>query len=347
MAKTINRAKDMTHDNDPWKLLGLTPGVSRAEIKLAYRRLARLYHPDTARPSIYGGMETFLRLKTAYEQLIENYTTITPGCIKTAGMPNSDQIEDGAFFFLNVTAMDSFCGATKNITVADRESICPECSGSGRSQLGSCATDADVSICADCNGAGRKPLVWGNENLFVVCTICSGTGYTGQPLCQLCRGRGRIVISRDITVCLPKGIRNGEVLRLPGQGPWRMDRNARDPAFVEVKVEFPEGWRLNGLDIHASVNIDIWTALLGGRIALSSIDGILPLDIPPGYSQGETITISGRGWINEAGERGRLLISANLLFPKGKPSKEVKGLINLLKDAWPVDTTHLPALPGK
>jgi molecular chaperone DnaJ len=346
VAKVINYRQDLIAGEDPWKLLGLTPGVSREEIKQAYRRLARLCHPDTARPSLYG-MEAFLRLKTAYEQLIEGHAGIAAGPVKIADRPDGGQIEDGAFFFLNVTAREAFCGVTKAITVADREAVCPECGGSGRVHVDERAVDADVSTCDDCGGAGRKALVWGNENLFVVCATCSGTGYTGQPLCPLCRGRGRVVISRDITVCLPRGIRSGEMLRLPGKGPWRTDRNARDPAFVEIKVEFPEGWRLNGLDIHAAVNIDIWTALSGGRVSISSLDGPVLLDIPPGLSQGETIAIANRGWINEAGERGRLLLAVNLTFPKRRPPKEAIAFINLLKEVWPADNSPLSALPHK
>ena len=346
VAKFINYRQDLTSVEDPWKLLGLTPGVSPEEIKQAYRRLARLCHPDTARPSLYG-MEAFLRLKTAYEQLIDGHSGIAAASVKTADRYDGGQIEDGAFFFLNVTAREAFCGVTKDITVADREALCPECGGSGRAHVDEMAIEAGVSICEDCGGAGRKAFVWGNENLFVVCAACSGTGYTGQPLCPLCRGRGRIVISRGITVCLPRGIRSGEMLRLPGQGPWRMDRNARDPAFVEIKVEFPEGWRLDGLDIHASVNVDIWTALAGGRISISSFDGAVSLDIPPGLSQGETIAIANRGWINEAGERGRLLLAVNLMFPRRRPSKEAMAFINLLKEVWPADNSPLPALPRK
>ncbi|MGQ9813367.1 MAG: DnaJ C-terminal domain-containing protein [Dissulfurimicrobium sp.] len=346
MAKVINYRQDMTSAEDPWKLLGLTPGVSREEIKQAYRRLARLCHPDTARSSLYD-REAFLRLKTAYEQLIDSHAWGAEGSIKIADRPDGEQIEDGVFFFLSVTAREAFYGVTKNITVMDRETMCPKCGGSGRAHVDERAVDADISICDDCGGTGRKALVWGNENLFVVCATCSGTGYTGQPLCPLCRGKGRIVISRDIAVCLPRGIRSGEILRLPGKGPWRTDKNARDPAFVEIKVEFPEGWRLNGLDIYATVNIDIWTALSGGRVSISSFDGAVPLDIPPGLSQGETIAIANRGWINEAGERGRLLLAMNLILPRRRPPKEAIAFVNLLKEVWPVDNSPLPVLPHK
>lgn len=345
VAKIINYHQDRTSEEDPWKLLGLTPGVTREEIKQAYRRLARLCHPDTARPSACD-IEAFLRIKTAYEQLIGGHAETAARHVKVS-RSDGEQIEDGAFFFLNVTAREAFCGVTKNITVADRETVCPECGGSGRAQVDRKTIGAGIGICSDCSGAGRKALVWGNETLFVVCAACSGTGYIGQPICQLCRGRGRIVINRDITVRLPRGIRSGEMLRLPGQGPWRMDKKARDPAFVEIKVEFPKGWCLNGLDLHAVVNIDIWTALSGGNVSISSIDGAVLLDIPPGISNGEKIAIADRGWINEAGKRGRLLLTMNLIFPKNRPTKEAMALINLLKKIWPADNPPLPMLPQK
>ncbi|MGB9712877.1 MAG: DnaJ C-terminal domain-containing protein [Dissulfurimicrobium hydrothermale] len=332
-------------DGDPWMVLGLSPGASREEIRQAYRRLVRLCHPDITRPSLHG-IDTFLRIRAAYEQLIQGLTNITPGHTKTTNKPDRNEIEDGAFFFLNVTAEEAFRGAAKKITIADREAICPECSGSGRAYADPAATRNGICICADCNGTGRRALVWGTENLFVVCATCSGTGYVGQPPCRLCRGKGCIVITRDITVRLPKGVRNGEVLRLQGQGPWRADKNARDPAFVEIRVEFPEGWRLDGLDIYTRLDIDIWTALMGGKVSVAAIDSTLLIDIPPGLAQGEIITVADKGWTNETGERGRLFLAANLILPKGKPPNEAMALINLLKNLWPTDNARRQALPS-
>ncbi|MDA8163062.1 MAG: DnaJ domain-containing protein [Desulfobacteraceae bacterium] len=327
-------------DSDPWKVLGLIPGASHEEIKQAYRRLARLCHPDKVRRA-HQDSEAFFRISAAYEQLIRLPRAETVQGQSSIIDEDIHWIEDGAFFFLNIQAREAFFGLTKNICVTDREAICPECGGSGR------IPGTGASVCAECGGVGHKALSWGDEDLLVVCTGCSGTGYVGQPRCPVCRGRGRVAIKRVIKVNLPRGIKSGTVLRLPEQGPWRADRRARDPVFVEVRVEFPEGWSLCGLDIHARLDIDIWSALSGGMVPVPVIDGSVLVDVPPGLAPGDTIVLSGRGWIRDGGERGDFILAANPLFPKDRPPEPVRALIKWLKAVWPAGISAPPALPSK
>lgn len=322
------------------RTLGLDPSATEDEIRQAYRKLMKRLHPDR---SYFADTDLFLQIRQAYERCRAQFEQGQAVAMDygrsdtTAGLHEYepfDSPQNGTYLFLSVSARDALSGASKEMWVVDREDFCPLCNGTGFAP-----PEKNEHKCPRCNGKGSIPMQWGKETMLVVCSTCSGTGFTGRETCGLCKGRGRVTIKRPLRIHLPRGIRNGMVLKIPGQGPWHARRYSRDPVFVEIRVEFPEGWRIQGHDLHASMDIDIWTALQGGNVPFQTLDGRwiqVPIPTPTGKDDQNTITIPGHGWVNELGQRGHLLLTYRLIFPSHPPPDAAKKMLGFLQELWPV-----------
>lgn len=338
---------------DALRTLGLNPSATEEEIRQTYRSLMKQLHPDR---SSFADTDLFLRIKEAYEccrtrfkqgqyelhynEHMDEATSLNNTAADLHEHESVDSLQNGTYLFLTVAARDALSGASKEMWVVDREDFCPRCNGTGFAP-----SNKNEHRCSRCNGKGSLPMQWGNETLLIVCSTCSGTGFTGKKPCALCKGRGRVTIKRPLRIHLPRGVRNGMVLKIPGQGPWQAKRYSRDPVFVEVRVEFPEGWRIQGHDLHAVLELDIWTALRGGQVPFQTLEGRwIQVEIPAytGQENQDTILIPGHGWVNELGQRGNLLLTSTLVFPTTPPSEPVRAILRLLKELWPVKT--LPML---
>ena len=318
--------------DDPWRVLGVPRNASLAEVRRAFRRKARLLHPDGQGP---GSMEGFMELRWAYQEILRRLQEGRPAVLR-----GWREFMDGAYLFVDVEAHKAFRGGTVEVSLADQEEFCPRCQGSGR------VKDRCERVCSHCGGTGHVAIRWGDEQLRVICTRCGGTGATGRPPCPLCKGMGRISRTRRVEVRLPRGIKSGTVLRLSGQGPWRPHRQSRDPLYVEVRVSMPPGFSLLGLDVLALHEVPIWTALSGGTISVPTMDGEVECWIPPGTQQGELIRIRGRGWIDEAGNRGDHIVRLQVALPQGPPPPGAARLIAALRELWPAGPPRRALPPG-
>lgn len=335
----------MTHHcsrSDPHSVLGIDPGASLREIKSAYRRKVRLLHPDIAGTG-RAGTAAFEMLKEAYQDLLALYLSG-----KMTGQHGPEDVSrhgkdmyDGTFVFITVSPEEALYGKSIEIDVYDEEEFCIHCQGSGF------VADSGATRCETCQGKGYKCLPWGKERLRLVCTACSGTGFSAKTVCPKCRGRGKIARKRRVQVQLPKGTMDGMLLRLQGQGPWSPENHARDPLYVEVRVRLPENWTIKGGDIHAHVTVDIWTALIGGNIPVPTVDGTEIHSLPPGSRDGTIIRIPGRGWADAKGTRGSHVAVLDVEMPRTVPGPLVRSLIKWLKILWPCHGQVVKALVKK
>lgn len=337
-------AKYMPHKDyiEALRTLGLDPSATEEEIRQTYRSLIKQLHPDR---SYFVDTDLFLRIRQAYEccrtrfehsQVVVTDHDRTDTTADSYRHNTSDNLQNGTYLFLTVSAQDALNGTSKEMWVMNREDFCPRCKGTGFAPKGE-----NESICPRCNGNGYVPIQWGDERMLLVCSTCSGTGSIGKTTCNLCKGRGRITIKRPLRVHLPRGIRNGTVLKIPGQGAWQARRYSRDAVFVEVRVEFPENWSLQGHDLHASIHIDIWTALKGGMVPFQTLEGRwIQVNCPACTMQNgnNPIVIPGHGWVNECGGRGNLILTQRLIFPSSPPSETVRSMLELLQRLWPINT---------
>ncbi len=323
--------RENVRDGDPWSVLGLRPGATPEEIRRAFRHRIKGCHPDspTARNI---NVQSVRSLVQAYRLLEKRLAPQVVGLAE--GRQGQDEAEaqrlsDGLFLFLEVSAEDAFYGNTVVTSISDAGNCCPACSGKGQVARGK------PEECPECAGIGSNELPWGKSRLRIVCSHCSGTGKISLRECNLCRGRGSITRQRTVQVRLPRGAIDGMVLKLPGQGQWRQERQSRDALFAEIKVRLPDGWSINGLDIFSTVSVDIWTALSGGQVEIDTIEGRELFILNPCSFNSADIVLRGKGWIDEAGNRGDHRLRIEVILPQGAPPPAAEALIKWLRDVWP------------
>lgn len=221
---------------DPRRILGVSEDAGIDEITRAFRRKVLVTHPDSGGPGS-ADADAFCRVVLAYktlrEELLGNSATVIQG--KNAFKDPSRKISDGAYVFLDLSASEALRGGTMTVRLAEREELCPRCEGSGR------IPDEISSPCRVCGGLGTRDVPWGNKHLRIVCKHCSGTGTQDRVPCPSCMGQGRITRSRMINVRIPPGIKDGDLITIPSQGPWNTARSSRDPLHAVARVDLPPG----------------------------------------------------------------------------------------------------------
>ncbi len=336
------RTGTQTAMDDPLNVLGLGPDASVDEIKAAFRRLVKKCHPDMASGDATA-LKHFLRLKEAYQDLLQLHTA----CVVSRGKQGVH--EENSFkysgiqtlFFLEVDARDALKGVKLQVTVPEKEEFCHACNGLGK------VPDSSSSPCKACNGRGYQEIEWGEELLQVVCNHCSGKGTLGLTVCKACRGQGQILTEKQVTVTIPPGISDGAIIKLPMQGPWDRELERRQDLFFEISVKWPEQFSLKGRDIFSVLKIDCWTALSGGRVQATVLDGVRSIDIPAGTGPGSEIRIERHGWIDDSGNRGDHIFKVELEMPSGPCPDDARRLLERLKEIWPIqDLDPAGVLPG-
>ncbi len=322
-------SKGKMSGTSPWKILGVKPGATFDQIKQAFRARVRQFHPDVAN-SLPAGALSFSTLVEAYRALKKE--------LSPAVMHDRDAAEvqagpakpcDGVFLFLEVSLLDAFLGNSIETTVSDVEDYCPACDGLGY------VYRHNAPACGACGGEGHKELAWGPGTMRIVCNVCSGSGRSSRRTCTICKGRGKVTRQRGIRIKLPRGTRDGTILKLPGQGPWRQERQQRDTLFVEIRVRLPEAWNITGLNIYSTTRVDLWTALSGGMVPIKTIDGTVMQRCLPSFLQHPEIVLKKRGWIDETGNRGDHIARLEIVMPHGTPPPAALPAIRMLSIMWP------------
>ena len=335
--------REKVRDGDPWSVLGLRPGATPEEIRRAFRHRIKKCHPDspTARNI---NVQSVCSLVQAYRLLEKG---LRPKVVRGSQDDRQEheeagpgELSDGLFLFLEVSAEDAFNGSTVETTISDAGDCCPACSGLGH------VASLNVKECPECLGAGSRELPWGKSRLRIVCDRCSGSGKITRRKCNLCKGQGTITRQRTVSVRLPRGIKDGMVLKLPGQGQWRQKRQKRDALFAEIKVRMPHGWTIRDLDIYSTVSVDIWTALAGGNVIVETVEGLESFILEPCSFNATDIVLKKKGWIDEAGHRGDHIARVEVAFPQGEPPPGARAILRWLQYLWPAGSGNTcKALP--
>lgn len=336
----------MNGEKDYYEILGVPRNASPEEIRKAYRRLALKYHPDK-NPGDKEAERKFKEVANAYEVLRDPekrrlYDQRGQKGLEDIGFQGFGSAEDifsafgdifGDFFgkrFYNRRARASVRGedlsteisisfqeaieGTKRTLRLDRGKICPDCRGSGD------ISGSPGGSCPDCGGTGRV-LKRGREfggfiSVSSVCPSCGGTGSAPGRLCPSCGGQGAVPGGATIEVKIPKGIADGQVLRLAGQGaPGRRGGPPGD-LLITVHVEpHPELTR-DGRNIRTKVRVPLATALLGGKVAVPTIKGKAMLTIPAGTQPGDILRMAGLGVPSDREGPGDELVEVEVELPK-------------------------------
>ena len=332
----------MSSKRDYYEVLGVNRAADPEELKKAYRRLARQYHPDINKEP--GAEEHFKEANEAYEVLSDPEKRRAYDRFGHAGVEGSVGYSDVGFgnisdifeeFFgfgtgtrtrrrgprrgsdlqydLEIGFEEAVFGCEKEIEVY-RQDACPVCQGSG-------AEPGTTPVrCSQCNGSGEvrrvQQSILGSFVNVTTCPACQGTGQVIPMPCQRCRGQGQVQVTKTITVKIPAGVDSGTRVRLASEGEPGFRGGPAGSLYVLLHVQPHPIFRRNGDDIVMELNINVAQAALGDKVTLPTLDGEETIQIPGGTQTGRIFRLRGRGVprLKRTG-RGDLLIVTQVVVP--------------------------------
>ncbi len=339
---------------DAYEVLGVPRDADEAQVKKAFRKLARELHPDVNAHDPQAE-EKFKEAAEAYEILSDAerrqvYDRYGHEGLRNGGRaPNFDafgSVSDlfEAFFggggrsgpapggdvavALDVSLADAARGAAIDVSyeAVDR---CERCHGNGAEP------GTPIVTCERCGGNGvlrgvsRTPF--GQVMRTVDCDVCGGDGKRPTEPCERCGGRGREVTERTLRVDVPAGIADGQRIRLSGHGHAGEAGAPSGDLYVLVNVAEDERFVRDGDDLVTVVDVPATVAALGARINVATLDGPQEVGLDAGTQPGETITLRGQGMpiLRRPGRRGDLRAIVNVVIPR-KLSREQREIVEQL-----------------
>lgn len=303
---------------DYYETLGVGRGASADEIKQAYRRLAKKYHPDLHPEGKKSEMsEKFKEVNEAYEVLSDadkrsKYDRLgadwqqgqefRPPPEYSRGFQTQFRTQRG---FEGISGFSDFFESLFGDSFQGRGGFNTVFGGQEEASVGESEAELPLSLRDAVSGGQKRLTVQTNSR----CPSCGGTGNTGKRICSSCGGAGEVRLSRTITVNLPKGVRNGSRIRIKGQGSGSGD------LYLKVRLTPDSGYKLDGDDIETRVTVMPWEAALGADISVPTLEGAMKIKLPPGSHSGRRLRISGRGLVKSSGGRGDLYAVIDIDIP--------------------------------
>lgn len=349
----------MADKRDYYEVLGVNKGASDAEIKKAYRSLAKKYHPDV-NPDNKEAEAKFKEVNEAYEVLSDadkkakydqyGHAAFDPASGAGAGgfggfggfgggfdvdlgdifgsffggggrsqRRNGPQRGDDIEIEVTVSFEEAVFGCKKDISFT-KYAKCSKCSGSG-------AESGEAETCPTCRGSGQRRVM---QNLggmqfqtTTTCDTCRGTGRYIKNPCKSCRGTGFERVTKKLTVNIPAGIDTGKGLIMRGEG---NDGKLGGPAgdvLVMVRVRASQTFKRDGYNLYCEVPITVAEATLGAEIEIPTLEGREKFTIPEGTQTETTFSLRGRGVpIVNSSRRGDLYFTVNVEIPRGLNDKQ-------------------------
>lgn len=227
---------------------------------------------------------------------------------------------------LQIPFEDSIFGTTRKILIT-KTSNCDTCSGSGAK------SGTKMETCKTCNGQGKiretKRSILGTISSTKVCEECLGRGEVPKEKCATCKGAGVLRKEEEITIAIPSGIRDGEMIRMTGMGE-AISRGTPGDLYIKINVANHSVFKREGNDLVMTLGLKLTDALLGNEFPIKTLDGEIKVKIPEGVAVNEILRVKGKGVPTQKGKRGDLLIKLNIKMPS-KVSKKAKDLIEELK----------------
>jgi molecular chaperone DnaJ len=327
----------------PYETLGVPKTASDDEIKKAYRKLARQYHPDR-NPDDVAAEERFKEVQTAYDLLSDPekrraYDTFGPAGTRPGGSPGFGGVQFEEFRFgdlgdllggmfagsrgttrqpirgddlearVRISFEDSLKGAQVRVPV-ESETVCSACHGTG-AEPGTAPV-----VCPECGGRGVVSEAQGLFAFSQPCPRCHGNGSIVESPCRRCRGSGRERGTRRYNVKIPAGAKTGTRIRLKGKGTPGSNGGPPGDLFVVVDVEPSPLFQRRGSDLVLDVPVTFAEAALGASVQIPTPDGPVSLKVPAGTESGRLLRVKGRGAPHLKGNgRGDLLARLKVTVP--------------------------------
>ena len=317
---------------DYYDVLGVKKGSSDQEIKKAYRKLAKQYHPDVNKAS--DAEEKFKEINEAYEVLSDgqkkaSYDQFGHAAFENGGQGGGfggfgngfsgsfDDLGDifGSFFgggsssrssarnnyprrgrdrftSVKISFMDSIVGKTEPLNVNYEES-CSSCHGSGA------YSKDDVKVCSTCHGSGivltQQRTMLGVMQTQSVCPSCNGKGKTVTKKCDTCNGNGYEKKNKAIDINIPAGIMSGQQVRIPEKGERGVNGGPNGNLIIEVIVAPHQYFKRQGNDIYINIPVSCMDCAIGTTIDVPTVYGDVELTIPAGTQPNQKFKLKGKG----------------------------------------------------
>jgi len=333
---------------DYYEVLGVSKTASDAEIKSAFRKLAKQYHPDVNKEA--GAEEKFKEIQEAYAVLSDEnrrrqydqfghaaFDNQTGGGgfsgfdfsgfdvdlddilgsmfgngfgFGSRGRKSTRTRGDDVLYHMDLSFEEAVFGSEKDIKI-DTTVSCPDCNGLG---------GHDESTCDVCHGSGtitsEQRTILGSFVSKTTCTNCGGSGKTFKRRCSTCNGKGRVKKNRTISVKIPAGIDSGMRLRVAGKGEAGLNGGVAGDLYLEFNVRNHAFFKREEDDIYLEVPLTITEAVLGCKKDIRTLDSVVTLSVKPGTNTGDKQRIRGKGIKNETTNKvGDMYLIFNVVLP--------------------------------
>lgn len=321
----------MANKRDYYEVLGVGRGASQEEIKKAYKKLAKKYHPDL-NPDSKTAEEKFKEINEAFEVLSDEQSrarydqfghdgpSMDPfggggyggssfgggfsstmsdlfsdffGGGFTTTDPNAPRQGSDLRYDISVTFEEAATGVNKEINVS-RMVHCDNCDGSGA------APGTKRQTCSACGGTGKvrttQNMAFGQFQTVRTCPNCNGAGYSISNPCPVCHGGGRVRKERKLTVDVPAGVDTGSRLRMAGEGEAGLNGGPPGDLYIYINVKPHKYFKRQEDNVLCEFNINFSQAALGAEVEVPTLDGKVKLNIPEGTQTGATFRLRGRGF---------------------------------------------------
>ena len=227
---------------------------------------------------------------------------------------------------IQISFSESIFGVNRKILIT-KTSECLTCHGSG-AKVGS-----KMETCKNCNGQGKiheqKRTIFGNIASTKLCEVCLGSGQVPHEVCDKCKGKGVLRREEEVSVAIPAGIRDGEMIRMTGLGE-AISKGTTGDLYIKINVAPHSIFKREGNDLSMNLNLKLSEALLGIKYPIQTLDGEIEVTIPEGVSINEILRVRGKGVPISKSKRGDLLIKLNIKLPE-KLSRKSREIIEELK----------------
>ena len=347
---------------DYYEVLGVSKTATDSEIKSAFRKLAKKYHPDVSTEP--DAEERFKEAQEAYAVLSDpnkrkqydqfghsaftnanggfsgfegfdfgNMSDIFDDILSGFGFSsgnrrssNGPRRGNDVLYRMKISFEEAVFGCKKDIKI-DVDDTCPECDGKG---------GFNPNTCSECRGSGtvtsEQRTMFGSFLTKTTCHKCGGTGTSFEKTCSNCHGSGKIRTNKTITVKVPAGIDTDNRLRVPGKGEAGLNGGRSGDLYIEFTVKDHDMYQRVDDDIYLEVPLTITEAVLGCKKEIPTIYGNVVLSISAGTNTGDKLRLKGKGIENVSSHRkGDMYVVTKVIIPS-KLSRDQKKLFESLSN---------------